>query len=139
MNTSFCRVLALGAALAFSGVLRAEPALLANSGLKGQSLDAEGVKAVLLGKRVTLGGTRVVIVIAKSGDAQDRFLQQYVGMTTSQFQNYWRRLFMTGGGTAPKMAENDDEARKVASATAGAVVIADKDKADGLCVLASGS
>lgn len=118
--------------------LHAEPALLGQSGLKGQTLDTESVKAVLLGKKVTLGDTRVVIVIAKTGDAQDQFLQQTVGMTTAQFQNHWRRLFMTGGGSAPKIVENDAEACKLAAETPGAVAIADKSKADGLIVLATG-
>jgi hypothetical protein len=116
----------------------AEPALLGNKGLTGQSLDAEGVKAVLLGKKVTLGDSRVIIVIAKASEAQDQFLQQAVGMTTSQFQNHWRRLFMTGGGSAPKIVETDADACKLASETTGAVAIADKAKADGLVVLAAG-
>ncbi len=139
MNSAFSRFLALGVFCALAAILRAEPALLGNAALNGQSLDADGVKAVLLGKRVTLGGTRVVIVIAKSGDAQEQFLQKTVGMTASQFQNHWRRLFMTGGGTAPKIVESEDEGRKVAAGTAGAVIVADRAKADGLCVLAAGN
>src|SRR4051812_7980493 len=58
--------------------LAASPALVGNKGLGGQALDAETVKAVLLGKKVTLGDTRVVIVIAKNSEAQDQFLQQTV-------------------------------------------------------------
>src|SRR6266498_867766 len=124
------------ASLALTWGLRGEPTLVGNKGLSGQNLDAEGVKSVLLGKRVTLGDARVVIVIAKAGEAQEQFLKDSVGMTTSQFQNHWRRLFMTGGGSAPKIVENEDEARKVASETAGAVAITDKAKVDGLVVLA---
>lgn len=131
-------------ALLFAGFLlsalasRAEPALLGHKGLSGQALDADAIKAVLLGKKVTLGDTRVVIVIAKTGDAQEQFLQQTVGMTTSQFQNHWRRLFMTGGGSAPKIVETDAEACKLAADTTGAVAIADKAKTEGLAVLATG-
>ena len=114
----------------------AEHALVGNKGLDGQTLDAEAVKAVLLGKKVTLGSTRVVIVITKTGEGQDQFLQQAVGMNTSQFQNHWRRLFMTGGGSAPKIVETDADAAKVAAETPGAVAIIDRAKADGLVVLA---
>ena len=131
--------LLLGAFVAATVVaLRAEPALLGNKALGGQTLDSEAVKAVLLGKKVALGDTRVVIVIAKAGAAQDAFLQSHVGMTTSQFQNHWRRLFMTGGGTAPKIVETEAEAIKLAAETPGAVVIADSAAAGGLAVLSTG-
>jgi hypothetical protein len=116
--------------------LRAESALVGNKGLSGQTLDAEAIKAVLLGKKVTLGDARVVIIIAKNSAGQEQFLQQAVGMSTSQFQNHWRRLFMTGGGSAPKIVETDAEVEKLVSETAGAVAIVDKAKADGLVLLA---
>ena len=118
-------------------VSRAEPALLGNKALGGQTFDGEAVKAVLLGKKIALGDTRVVIVIAKAGDTQDKFLQQFVGMTTSQFQNHWRRLFMTGGGSAPKIVETEADAIKLAAETPGAVVIADSASAGGLAVLSA--
>jgi hypothetical protein len=124
--------------LLLAATLHAEPALVGHKALGAQTLDADAVKAVLLGKKVTLGDTRVVIVIAKTGDAQEQFLQQTVGMSTSQFQNHWRRLFMTGGGSAPKVVETDADACKFAAETAGAIAIADKAKADGLTVLATG-
>ena len=131
---SLLAVLFAAAALSLS----AEPALLGHKALGGQSLDSEAVKAVLLGKKVALGDTRVVIVIAKSGAGQDAFLQSHVGMTTSQFQNHWRRLFMTGGGSAPKIVETEADAAKLAAETPGAVVIADAAAATGLAVLAAG-
>ena len=59
-------------------------------------------------------------------------------MSTSQFQNHWRRLFMTGGGSAPKIVETDADATKLVNETAGAIAILDKGKAEGLTVLATG-
>jgi hypothetical protein len=56
-------------------------------------------------------------------------------MTSSQFQNHWRRLFMTGGGSAPKIVETEADARKLAAETPGAIVITDSANADGLTVL----
>jgi hypothetical protein len=139
MNNKSLRIFLAGASwLALVACSHAEPALLGHKGLAGQTLDADGVKAVLLGKKVTLGGARIVIIIAKTSDVQDQFLQQTVGMTTSQFQNHWRRLFMTGGGSAPKIVETDADACKLAAETAGGVAMADKAKADELVVLAIG-
>ncbi len=117
--------------------LSAAPALVGNKALAGQTLDGESAKAVLLGKKVALGDTRVVIVIAKTGDAQDAFLKQHVGMTTSQFQTHWRRLFMTGGGTAPKIVETEADAAKLVAETPGAVAVIDKANAGDLAILAS--
>lgn len=114
--------------------LCADPALLGNKEFAGQKLDADSVKAVLLGKKATLGNSRVVIVIAKSGENQEKFLKEQVGMTTDQFQTHWRRLFMTGGGTAPKVVDSEADAAKLASETAGAITIGDSGAA-GLAVL----
>ncbi len=124
---------ALFAATALS--LSAEPALLGNKSLSGQTLDGQSAKAVLMGKKVAIGDTRVIIVIAKTGAAQEAFLQSHVGMTTSQFQNHWRRLFMTGGGTAPKVVATEADALKLAAETPGAVVAADSASAGDLAVL----
>lgn|GEM_PF-1351733 len=138
VKTNFLLSLVLGASLLHCcGALQAAPALVGHAGLAGQTLDADGVKAVLLGKKVTLGGTRVVIVMARTGDAQNAFLQSHVGITTSQFQNHWRRLFMTGGGTAPRIVETESDARKLAAVTPGAILIADSAHAAGLAILAA--
>ena len=136
MKTSL-KLLLLAASLALASALHAAPALAGHPGLKGQSLDAEGIKAVLLGKRVTLGDARVVLVIAKAGDAQEAYLKNHVAMTTSQFQNHWRRLFMTGGGSAPKIVETEADAIKLAAETPGAVLIADSAALGDLATLAN--
>ena len=130
------RSLVFSAGLAAAGAaLQAAPALAGNAGLRGRMLDADGVRAVLLGKRITLDGTRVVIVMARAGEAQNAFLQTNVGMTTSQFQNYWRRLFMTGGGTAPRIVATEADALELAAETAGAIVIIDSARAASLAIL----
>ena len=139
MKVPFLSLFGVGAGLlaVSTASLHAEPALAGNARLEAQSFDAEAVKAILLGKRVTIGSTRLVIVIAKTGAAQEQFLQAHVGMTTSQFQNHWRRLFMTGGGSAPKIVETEAEACKLAAETPGAILIADTANADGLVLFTS--
>ncbi|MDR3457680.1 MAG: hypothetical protein P4N60_09555 [Verrucomicrobiae bacterium] len=123
--------------LASAAMLQAEPALLGNKGLTGQALDADSIKAVLLGKKATIGDTRVVIVIIKGSESQEAFLEGHIGMSTDQFNTYWRRLYMTGGGSAPKNVDTEDEASKVVASTPGAIAVIDSAKADGLTVLAS--
>jgi len=120
----------------FATAAPAAPVLVGHPGFAGQTLDADGAKAVLLGKRITLGGARVVIVFARNGDAQDAVLQALLGMTTSQFQTHWRRLFMTGGGSAPRIVETEAEALKLAADTPGAITFADSARASPLVILA---
>ena len=137
MNITIHRtILGVIAGLALSICAQAEPTLAGNKSLAGQTLDPDAVKAVLLGKKVMLGDIRVVIIIAKPNAAQDAFLQANVGMTTSQFQNHWRRLFLTGGGSAPKIVETEDHACKLAADTVGAIAIIDSASVGDLAVLA---
>jgi hypothetical protein len=136
MKSKAIRIFLLALAWVAAGAFaHAETVLAGNKQLAGQTLDADGVKAVLLGKKVTLGSNRVVVVIVKSSASQDAFLQSTVGMTTSQFQNHWRRLFMTGGGTAPKLVDSEADAAKIAGETAGAITIVDRGAAGDLPVL----
>lgn len=115
--------------------LNAGPVLIGHKGLASQNLDADGLKAVLLGKKATLGNDRVVIVIVKTSESQEAFLKENIGMTTDQFQTHWRRLFMSGGGTAPKVVETEAEAVKLLSETPGAIAVGDSAKAGELAVL----
>ena len=132
---SILTLAALTASLALSG--HAAPALVGNSGLSGQSLDADAAKAILLGKSVKIGSERVVIIVAKESAAQDDFLKATVGMNSGQFQNHWRRLFMTGGGSAPKVVNTEAEAIALAAETPGAICIVDSATAGNLPVLSS--
>ena len=133
------RSLAITAVFMFAAdsMVHADPALLGNKGLAGQTLDADAVKAALLGKKATIGSDRVIIVIIKSSEKQEAFLKDHVGMTTDQFNTYWRRLYMTGGGSAPKNVDTEEDAVKLVAGTPGAVAVIDSGKSDGLAVLSA--
>lgn len=131
------RTLAVALLLASGLSVCAAPTLVGHPGLKGQAFDNEAIKAVLLGKRITIANSRVIIVIVKSSDDQEAFLASHVSMSTSQFQNYWRRLFMTGGGSAPKVVESEEDARKLVAVTPGAVAIINSATTGELIVLAN--
>lgn len=136
MNRSLRSLFALLGGLALLSLpARAAPALVGHSGLAGNTLDADAAKAVLLGKNVKIGSERVVIIVAKKSDAQDAFLKSIVGMNSGQFKNHWRRLYMTGGGSAPKVVADDAAALALAAETPGAVCIIDSASAGSLPVL----
>lgn len=136
MITRFIHGLCVGAGLLlFLLTLSAAPALVGHPALAGETLDASGTTAVLLGKRIQIGNERVIIVIAKSSEGQNAFLQDHLQMTTGQFQTYWRRLFMTGGGSAPKIVATEADARTFVAATPGAIAIIESANASGLVIL----
>jgi hypothetical protein len=52
-------------------------------------------------------------------------------MSSSAFNNHWRRLAMTGGGTSPHSFETEDELLKFVASTPGAIGFVDEAKVDG--------
>lgn len=119
----------------------AAPALIGNKSLEKEKLDASAIKAVFLGKKVAWEtGGRVVLAVLKSGPAADEFLTKAVEMNASAFNNHWRRLAMTGGGTAPKSFEKEEDLRKFVAETPGAIGFIDSAQADAsVAVLTPGS
>ena len=109
----------------------AAPTLIGNKSLEKEKLDASAIKAVFLGKKVAWEtGGRVVLAVLKSGPSADEFLTKAVEMNASAFNNHWRRLAMTGGGTAPKSFEKEEELRKFVAETPGAIGFIDSAQAD---------
>lgn len=100
----------------------AAPALVAHKSLAAEKLDAAALKAVFLGKKVSWdGGGRIVLAVLKNSPIADEFLQKAVEMNASTFGNHWRRLAMTGGGTAPKAFDKEEDLRAFVAETPGAV------------------
>ncbi len=132
MNTRTLRRLgALALLVASVSVASAAPVIIVNKALEKEKLDAATVKAVFLGKKTAWdSGGRVILAVLKSGPVADDFLKASVDLTSSGFNNQWRRLAMTGGGTAPKSFESEEELRKFVAATPGAVGFVDSANAD---------
>ena len=128
MNIRFLRRLAACAALLIPALAAsAAPALIANKNVAAEKLDAAG----LLGKKVAWDAAgRIVLAVLKSGPVADEFLQKAADMSASAFNNHWRRLAMTGGGTAPKTFDKEEDLRKFVAETPGALGFLDSANAD---------
>lgn len=113
--------------LALAGaVVHAAPAVIAHKGIAAEKIDAATLKSVLLGKKVSWdSGGRVVLAVLKAGPVADEFLQKSAEMNASSFSNHWRRLAMTGGGSAPKFFEKEEDLRKFVAETPGAIGFVD--------------
>jgi hypothetical protein len=109
----------------------AAPALIVHKTVATEKLDAPTLKAVFLGKKVAWDSAgRVVLAVLKTGPVADEFLQKTADMNSSAFNNHWRRLAMTGGGTAPKAFDKEEDLRKFVAETPGAIGFIDSANAD---------
>jgi len=109
----------------------AAPALIGNKNVASEKLDAATLKSVFLGKKVAWDGAgRVTLAVLKGGPVADEFLKGAVDMNASAFNNHWRRLAMTGGGTAPKAFDKEEDLRKFVAETPGAIGFVDAASAD---------
>ena len=135
-NFSF-RLLCALALLAIAGTpAYAAPVLIGNKNIATEKFDGPTLKSIFLGKKVTWDGAgRVTLAVLISGPIADEFLKGAVDMTASAFNNHWRRLAMTGGGTAPKAFDKEDELRKFVAETPGAVGFVDSATADASVVV----
>lgn len=112
-------------------VAGAAPALIGNKNVAAEKLDSATVKAVFLGKKVSWDGAgRVTLAVLKAGPLAEDFFKTSVEMSVSQFNNHWRRLAMTGGGTAPKAFDKEEDLRKFVAETPGAIGFIDSGVAD---------
>jgi ABC-type phosphate transport system substrate-binding protein len=110
----------------------ADPALIVNKDVAAEKIDAGALKAILLGKKVSWDGAggRVTLAVLKGGPVAEQFLSASAGMSVSAFNNHWRRLAMTGGGSSPHSFESDDDLIKFVAATPGAMGFIDEAKVD---------
>jgi hypothetical protein len=129
---SFKRMLLLAAfAVAANLAAASGPALIGHKNVSGEKLDAATLKSVLLGRKVAWDGAgRVTLAVLKSGAVAEDFLKAHADMSVSAFNNHWRRLAMTGGGTAPKTFDSEADLRRFVAETPGAIGFVDGTNVD---------
>lgn len=138
MNSKFLRPLVALLFVAFAYSAHAATTAIGNKNLAGEKIDAATLKAVFLGKKVSWDGAGRVTLAVLKGELADEFLKATVDMNASAFTNHWRRLSMTGGGTAPKFFEKADELKKFVAETPGAIGFVDPASVDGSVVAITG-
>jgi len=138
MISKTLRSLTLLAFLACALSAHAAATVIGNKNLAGEKIDAATLKAVFLGKKVAWDSAGRVTLAVLKGDLAEEFLKATTDMSAGQFTNHWRRLSMTGGGTAPKFFEKADELRKFVSETPGAIGFVDAANVDASVVAITG-
>lgn len=79
------------------------------------------IRAMFLGRRtVWPDGRSVMVVAATAGPGQDG-LMEFLGKSSQQFLNGWKKLMFTGNGTMPKLLASDQEVAAYVAQTPGAI------------------
>lgn len=107
-------LLGLSAVLVFGVRLShaAEVVLICNKNVPDSSLDKNDVKNIFLGMKTQWSnGKKIVFVTLGGSEIHDAFLKEFVGKTSFQFVNFWRKQVFTGKGRPPKSFR--DEAQMV--------------------------
>jgi ABC-type phosphate transport system substrate-binding protein len=106
---SLGRCLALGVLIAgcsmqtVSVAWAADYAVIANAGVPGTSVSKADLKAIFLGDKTTWSnGAPITVVVLEEGAAHKAFLEDVLGKTPAQFDNYWKKLVFTGKATPPR-------------------------------------
>ena len=115
-------------ATGMTGLLRAEDVVVANPSVPAATLSDDQFKDVFLGKRTTWSdGSKVVVVVLKTGSAHDELMQR-LGRTTSQFQSGWKKLVFTGRAAMPEQVDSEAQLIELVAHTPGAIGLAGKDQ-----------
>jgi hypothetical protein len=82
--------------------LAADVKVIANSGVKADTISAAELKRVFLEEKISLDGTHVEPALEKDGPVHAAFLQEYLGLTEDDLRAYYSTLVFTGRGFMPK-------------------------------------
>lgn len=79
------------------------------------------IRAMFLGRRtVWPDGRSVMVVAATAGPGHDG-LMEFLGKSSQQFLNGWKKLMFTGNGAMPKLLASDLEVAAYVAQTPGAI------------------
>ena len=104
--------------------------VIVGPGTDVNSLDANAIKRIFLGRESTLGAQPIVVVFQKSGSVRESFDNTVLGKPGSQLTSYWAKLVFTGKAKAPEELASDAEVRAKVAATPGAIGYVDDGAVD---------
>jgi TonB family protein len=109
-------------ACACAAALAGEVKIIANREIKVDSISTGDLKSLFLEEKMSLAdGTHVELVINRSGVANEKFLQQYVGKSLDDLRTYYRSLVFSGRASMPKEFGSDAEVVAYVAKTRGAI------------------
>ncbi|MBN1382386.1 MAG: substrate-binding domain-containing protein [Deltaproteobacteria bacterium] len=121
------------------GVFAADIAVIVNKNVTQDTLSEDNLKDIYLGRTTAWqNGTKVEFVILNDqlGIHED-FLKKYIGRSSAQYRNFWKKQVFTGKGRMPKQFDSEGKLLEYVSTTDGAIgyVLADTAKESSVKVL----
>ena len=105
-------------AMAYTG----DVVVICNASVNVDSLSRRDIKNIFLGKNTRWeDGQKISFVTLACGDEHDAFLKHYVGKTSSQFNNFWKKKAFTGKGKIPQSFTAPEELIDYVMKTPGAI------------------
>lgn len=87
-----------------------EVVFIGNSSVPASTLSEYDVKNIFLGiKPLWDDGAEIILVVQTDSSAHDEFLKKYIGKTSAQFTNYWKKQLFSGKGLVPPSKASDQE------------------------------
>ena len=102
--------------------LAADVKVVANPGVRANSISLVELRAVFLLQRKTLkDGSSVEPVLAKSSLTTSAFMKRYLNRDSEEVHTYYQGLVFTGKGSMPKQLNSDAEIVAYVARTKGAI------------------
>ncbi|MEW6079640.1 MAG: hypothetical protein AB1724_17670 [Thermodesulfobacteriota bacterium] len=96
--------------------------VIANLNVPDSALSKSELQNVYLGKKDKWSDNQKInFTELNSGPCHEAFLQQHVGRTDFQFQNYWKKQIFTGQGQPPRGFDAEADLIDYVSKTSGAI------------------
>jgi TonB family protein len=114
--------------------------VIANSSVRADTISAAELKRIFLKEKISLAdGTHVEPVFEKGGLIHETFLQEYLGVSDDDLQNYYRTLLFTGRGSIPKAFASDAKVVAYVARTRGSIgYVSNTSNAEGVNTLVIG-
>lgn len=84
------------------------------------------LRALFQGKKRLIANEKVDLVVLQGGSTHERFLQDQIGISPSQFQIAWKRLVFTGQGKPPRVAESEAAAVAIVASNRSTIAYIDE-------------
>ena len=102
-------ILLLGAAVFVHSSQADDILIIANKDVPVSSLSAEELKSIFLGEKVKWNDTHTVAFALLMTDIHESFLKKYLGISSVQYSQYWKKMIFTGRAKSPKAFNKPEE------------------------------
>ncbi len=100
-----------------------EVKIVAHPDVPRYALSQDEIQQIFLGRNTQWDENKEKIhfITLEGGDVHEQFVRRFVGKTSSQYGNYWRKMVFTGKGRAPKSLKDPEDVVAYVANTRGAI------------------